>query len=108
MTEEEFEKVVEDTLIELKNILIVKGKEYRRNSNPFHNFEIGALKKSLLREEILDGFRLKHIISIDDMRQDLYVGKKPTKETVKEKFNDTLVYYIIEKAMFLENSKDEK
>jgi len=33
MTEERFNEVVEETLNEIRETLIVKGKEYRRNNN---------------------------------------------------------------------------
>lgn len=108
MKEIEFENNIEKTLQQLKDTLIVKGKEYRRNNNPFHNFEEGARRKSLLREEILDGMRLKHEISISDMRNDLYVGKIPDRKTIDEKFNDILIYYLIEKAMFIDHFEHNK
>ena len=108
MTEEKFEQVIEETLNELRNILIEKGKEYRRFQNPFHNFEQGAKRTGKLREEVLDGFMLKHEISIADMTNDLAIqGKLPSKETVGEKFNDNLIYLLIKKAMFTDRIERE-
>jgi predicted patatin/cPLA2 family phospholipase len=101
----EFEKVVDTTLQQIRDILIEKGKEYRRNNNPFHNFEVGAKKKSISREKVLDGMLLKHEISIDDMTNDLDLGKLPAASVVNEKFNDNLIYLIIKKAMFLDRIK---
>lgn len=101
----EFEKVVDTTLQQIRDILIEKGKEYRRNNNPFHNFEVGAKKKSISREKVLDGMLLKHEISIDDITNDLDLGKLPTASVVNEKFNDNLIYLIIKKAMFLDRIK---
>lgn len=101
----EFENVVDTTLQQIRDILIEKGKEYRRNNNPFHNFEVGANKKCISREKVLDGMLLKHEISIDDMTNDLDLGKLPTASVVNEKFNDNLIYLIIKKAMFLDRIK---
>lgn len=102
MTELEFEKVVEETLSTIKTTLLVKGKEYRRNGNPLHNFEQGAKRKGITREKVLDGFMLKHEISIDDMVNDLEVGKLHSKEVIDEKFNDVLIYTLIKKASMLD------
>ena len=40
MTENRFEQIVDETLNQIKETLIVKGKEYRRNQDPFHNFKV--------------------------------------------------------------------
>ena len=102
MTENElFDKVISETLVDLKELLIVKGKEYRRNNNVYHNFEQGSRIKGTTPERVLDGFLLKHEISIADITNDLDMGVLPTKEKVEEKFNDNLIYFLIKKAMIL-------
>ena len=75
MTEGRFNELVEETLNEIRETLIVKGKEYRRNNNPFHNFDVGAQRSGLIREKVLDGFLLKHEISIADITNDLVDNK---------------------------------
>ena len=97
-----FDKVIDSTLNQITNTLLVKGKEYRRNGNPFHNFEEGARKENKTREEVLHGFALKHEISISDMRNDLSKGIMPKVEQVNEKFNDLIIYLLIEKASILD------
>ena len=98
MTEERFAQIVDETLNQIKETLVVKGKEYRRNNNPFHNFDQGSRKKNIIREKVLDGFLLKHEISIDDMTEDIAKGKIPKLETVNEKFGDNLIYLILNNA----------
>lgn len=100
--EQLFEERINATLVQLGQLLVEKGREYRRNNNPFHNFERGAELTELKRLEVLDGFRLKHLISIEDMRKDLDIGISPDPNKVHEKYNDVLVYFLIEKAMMLE------
>ena len=39
LIEKEFDIQVKHILEKIKLILVKKGKEYRRNNNPFHNFE---------------------------------------------------------------------
>lgn len=97
-----FERIVDETLQQIRETLIVKGKEYRRNNNPFHNFEVGARKKNISREKVLDGMLLKHEISIEDMTNDLDQGKLPSESSVNEKFGDNLIYLLLKKAMFID------
>jgi len=97
-----FDEVIEESITQITETLLVKGKEYRRNGNPFHNFEVGARKENKTREEVLHGFALKHEISISDMRNDLSKGIMPKVEQVNEKFNDLIIYLLIEKASILD------
>jgi len=99
-----FEVAITRTIEELKELLLIKGKEYRRNNNPYHNFDRGAQITGNSREEVLQGFLLKHLISIEDIRNDMKLGITPNKENIEEKYNDILIYFMIEKAMMLENS----
>lgn len=101
-TSKNFDEVINKTLNDLKELLTVKGKEYRRNGNPFHNFDTGAQMTGDTREKVLYGFLLKHLISVNDMRNDLNEGNLPTKEKVEEKYNDILVYFLIEKASMID------
>jgi hypothetical protein len=102
MTEERFDQIISETLDKIKETLIVKGKEYRRNNNVFHNFDEGSKRSDLIREKVLDGFLLKHEISIADMTNDLVEGKLPKIETVEEKFGDNLIYLLIKKASIID------
>jgi len=100
--EKQFEEVINNTLEDLQNLLIEKGKEYRRNNDPYHNFNRGAQLTGKSAEEVLQGFLLKHLISVEDIRNDLKIGIMPKPDKVHEKYNDILVYFLIEKAMLLD------
>lgn len=106
--EQQFEAIIANTIHELQELLLIKGKEYRRDNNPYHNFEMGAIIEQKTREEILQGFLLKHLISVKDMRNDLKQGILPSEDKVNEKYNDILIYFMIEKAMMIENCKETK
>tara|TARA_R110000737_G_scaffold203225_1_gene222340 strand:+ start:138 stop:467 length:330 start_codon:yes stop_codon:yes gene_type:complete len=108
MTELKFEEIVDETLNQIRETLLIKGKEYRRDGNPFHNFDSGAQKSNSIREKVLDGFLLKHEVSISDMTDDLSLGILPKLETINEKFGDNILYLIIKKASFIERISLEK
>lgn len=111
MTELKFEIVVEEILNRVKELLIVKGKEYRRNNNPLHNFEKGSNISGEHPAKILDGFLLKHYISYRDLLNDIMDGKPINKDLVKEKFGDIFTYLCLQQAIFvdyIDNYKDSK
>ena len=107
MTEERFDQVVDIFLADIRNTLIVKGKEYRRNNNVFHNFDVGSQRSGLIREKVLDGFLLKHEISIADITNDLEKGILPKISTIDEKFGDNVIYLIIKMASIIDKIESE-
>ena len=108
MTENRFEQIVDETLNQIKETLIQKGREYRRNNNPFHNFEEGSKRSGLIREKVLDGMLLKHEISIADMTNDLEKGILPKISTLDEKFGDNVIYLILKMTSIIDKiEKDE-
>lgn len=102
MTKEFFKSVLENTLKRTQEVLGVKALEYVRNENMMHNFDAGSQITGQIREKVLYGMALKHHISISDIREDIEIGKLPTKELVEEKFGDAINYLILEKASILE------
>jgi hypothetical protein len=102
MTQEKFDGIVDSTCKSIVNTLSVKGREYTRNNNPLHNFEVGAAMSSQTREKVLYGFALKHLISLADIRNDIEKGKLPSLETIEEKFGDAINYLILEKASLID------
>jgi hypothetical protein len=93
-----FEHSVEKTLKHCKETLVDKGREYRRNNDPFHNFNKGVEITTKTREEVIWGFALKHFISIQDIKEDVKNGKLPTNKVLDEKYGDLINYLLIEKA----------
>ena len=101
----DFDMEVQSTLQKIQQLLLVKGKEYRRSSNPYHNFEIGSQISGEIPEKVLQGFLLKHLVSYQDMLNDIEQDKLPKIELVEEKFNDIILYYIIQKAQIINRIK---
>lgn len=108
LTEQLFEQNVRDTLRKINTLLVEKGKEYRRNNDPYHNFNVGAQLTGKTREEVLRGFMLKHLISVEDLKNDLKEGKRILASQVEEKYNDILVYILIEKCSLLDKLWDDQ
>jgi len=102
MTEERFDEIVNVFLNSIRDTLVVKGKEYRRNGNVFHNFDMGVERSGLIREKVLDGFLLKHEISIADITNDLEKGILPKISTLDEKFGDNVIYLILKMASIID------
>ena len=88
----------EATLRRLEKLLLIKGFEYRRNNDPYHNFNEGAKLLSVRPMTVLNFFRLKHVISISDLQKDFEQGKEVSEAQVNEKYDDILVYTLIELA----------
>ena len=101
----DFDIEVQSTLQKIQQLLLVKGVEYRRNSDPFHNFNVGSQISGEIPEKVLQGFLLKHLVSYQDMLNDIEQGKLPKIELVEEKMNDIITYYIIQKAQILNRIK---
>ncbi len=108
LSEKEFDKYFDKIMERTKNILKVKAKEYVRNGDRMHNFNKGSLKTGLIRERILDGIRLKHEVSIDDMIDDIELGLTPEEAVVDEKFGDRLNYDILEEISILHRIDSRK
>ena len=108
MTEERFDQVVDVLLNSIRDTLLVKAKEYRRNGNVFHNFDEGARRSGLIREKVLDGFLLKHEISIADITNDLEKGILPKISMLDEKFGDNIIYLIIKMASIIDKIENNE
>ena len=117
--EQKFEQSIENALIKalaenpgaletierLKTLLLIKGKEYRRNSDPYHNFNEGAKLMNVRPMTVLNFFRLKHVISIADLQKGFEQEKEVSEAQINEKYDDILVYTLIELA-YTENENE--
>ncbi len=91
-----FEEGIEERIRLTHEVLAIKGKEYRRNGNPFHNFEVGAALENKNQFDILHGFFLKHYISYLDILNDLREGREVSISVLEEKIGDMINYLAIQ------------
>lgn len=107
MTQDKFDELLAQRIEKIHNSLAIKAKEYVRNDDPLHNFNVGASITGENPLSILDGFMLKHYISYRDMLHDIENGKYPTREYILEKFGDLINYFILGEIIILGQLKDE-
>ena len=94
-----------ETIVRLMTLLLIKGEEYRRNNDPYHNFNEGAKLMGVRPMTVLNFFRLKHVISIADLQKDFEDKKHVSAHQINEKYDDILVYTLIELA-YSENENE--
>jgi hypothetical protein len=95
MTEQSFDILVQERVQKIQQTLVEKGKEYRRNADPLHNFNMAAQLGNVTREKALWGFALKHYVSFMDILNDIEKGTLPKEEVIDEKIGDLINYLIL-------------
>lgn len=97
----DFDSIINSTLEDIKELILVKSKEYIRNDNPLHNFESASKISGKHPLEVLDGFLLNHEVSIKDITSDKVKGLDVSAKQVHEKIDDNIIYLLIKKVMLL-------
>lgn len=106
MTTEEFNKIINNRLERILKTLVNKGKEYQRNNDPLHNFNVAARLGNTTREKALWGFALKHYVSFIDILNDIENDVIPSEEIVDEKIGDLINYLILCEASIKDKIKN--
>lgn len=104
-TTQDFQDFIKGRLNYIEKTLITKGREYT-NSNWLDNFEEACRFKGLEVNstnliKILDGYRLKHQISIVKLQNDIANGKSVSIDLINEKYGDLMNYNLLEQAIIL-------
>jgi len=103
MNNETFEKIVKEQHEQSLQVLCEKAKGYSKWQDRFHNFKAAGRKLDIRDDEALNGMRIKHVVSVEDMWDNLWTHNQiPTKAMIDEKFGDVINYYLLEKGMMLE------
>lgn len=85
----EFERIFEEQVEKIRNMLITKAREYADDGDRMHNFKSAAAMNRETPEQALWGFVTKQIISVRDMVQS---GKSYDNAQWDEKLGDILTY----------------
>jgi formaldehyde-activating enzyme involved in methanogenesis len=107
MTAQEFDILVQQRVQKVQQTLVVKGKEYRRNNDPLHNFRVAAKINNTTEEKALWGFAVKHYVSFLDILNDIERGILPKEEVVDEKIGDLINYLILCEASIKEKINNQ-
>lgn len=111
MNSKQFDQVVEDCIKAINTVLKSKSKEYSSDSDKLHNFNEAAKLLDCTNVYALAGMMNKHIVSVYDMIKKFEIsGQLPTKDLLNEKIGDSINYFILLKACFIDklNSKEVK
>lgn len=103
MNHEQFSLYFTKFVNEIRQLSIEKSCEYSMEGDKFHNFEQGARFTNQTREQVLYGFMLKHLISLQDYA--LYQKNIHDPEKLQSKIKDIVIYLIMLSAMIDENRK---
>lgn len=99
MTQQNFEKVVEEQLEIARNLLIVKGEEYSLSEDRLKVFRKAAALQGETIKQALCGMLAKHVVSVYDMSMS---DKDFSEARWTEKITDSINYLLLLKAAVME------
>ncbi len=102
MRPEEFNDLLDETIVKIMRLQGSKGKEYSRNNDRLSNIKRSAAMLQCHPASAVVGVWVKHITSIFDMVDDLENGEGHPEEMWDEKILDAIVYLILLKAVIRE------
>ena len=91
------------------SLLAVKGMEYDRNDDAFHNFYRGGELLDVEPEIALVGMFNKHLVSLLDIIDDIACeGIFPEVEVLNEKIADAINYLLLLNGLILEHKNEQE
>lgn len=102
MTTPDFNKVVEDQLDRIRNVLVKKAVEYNLDDDRLSVFKHAAALSEETPEQALYGMMLKHIISVTDMVNSKQVYSE---ELWNEKITDICNYLILLQGLLIDTGR---
>ena len=94
-----FTSCIENRIEKTKYLLLVKGKEYVRNNDRFHNFNRVAEMDRITPTRALHGMLAKHLSNYLDLIDDVDRGIMPSLAAIEERFGDIIVYMMLQEAL---------
>lgn len=107
MEAEQFNEIAERRITRCRETLLVKGKEYSRDGDRFHNFKTAAAIDGETPEKALWGMLKKHVVSVRDIIKDIDRGIVPTERTIDEKITDWINYGLLIEGLLVERMMGE-
>ena len=102
MATTKFSDCIERRIRNIREVLLIKAKEYATEDNRFHNFDVAARILDCTPERTLQGMMLKHLVSIFDLVEWADIDSNLlTKEIIDEKIGDTINYLLLLEGLLL-------
>ena len=102
---EDYDKLVEQTISEIKKLSTLKGGEYAGDSDRLANFRRNAEALGLTMEQVWAVYAAKHWDAIMQYVKDLGTGTDRTRlESITGRADDLIVYLILFKAIHEEQN----
>lgn len=102
MTQETFERLMEDQFDRCEAVLGSKAKEYG-DGDRLHNFRVAADLQGITPIQALSGMMCKHTVSVYDMCES---GKDYPLDLWNEKITDSINYLLLLNALVREGEAD--
>lgn len=103
MTTKAFDSIVRLRTKKIARILSHKAKEYARGDR-LSNFKKAAVAMSCTPEKACAAFWMKHVISINDLVNDIERGDSVDQAMWQEKIGDAINYLVLLEALTIERS----
>ena len=107
MNNEDLNKIVENRLQSVKDILVRKGLEYAPVDRLI-NFKKGGTKTDRDPLYVLRGYMLKHEVSFDDICDTFIESGQVDNDLLDEKLTDILAYYLLAECIMKEEQVNIK
>lgn len=102
ITNEELTNSIKTSLQCILDLFEEKNKEYGKSNEAFSIFNRISDKYNCSPQHALLMLRAKHEISIEEIADNILSNSKCySQEKIEEKFNDIIIYYLLEKEMLL-------
>lgn len=109
MNQIDFEIVFNQTVEEIRKLLVVKGGEYAGDTDRLSNFKRGAELVGVTPLQCLFIYLSKHYDAISTyVRDDAEEVKRPRSEAITGRLDDMINYCILAKALIAEKEKQNE
>lgn len=103
---EDFTKIVDSTIVEMRKLIELKGGEYAGDVDRLANFRRNGERLALPMEVIWGVYAAKHIDAVFQYIQDIQTGKKRERiEPITGRIDDIIVYMLLLKAIVDERER---
>ena len=108
MQQADFDKVVEETIENIRQLLIVKGGEYAGSSDRLANFKRGAELTGATPLQVLFVYLSKHYDAVATfVRDDAAHTLRPRSEPIDGRLDDIINYCMLAKALIRDEAKQK-